>query len=396
MPLRLRPSHESCGSTGEANGFLSAQSIKVGPFRFAVSGSGVSVSAGVRGFRVGAGPRGNYVHMGLGGVYYRATIPRTGRAPRSGRAAVIPVHGGSQSTAIPAGTHGPMVDIDSIAASEIVDSSSQELLAEMSAKKNKVRLWPIAAVASLAAVAYALTLPWPVWPPVIAALIGATAIAVAYRRDILAKTVVLFYGMEPELEQSYELLHQWAAQLAGCARVWHIQAQAQVRDRKYHAGANQLVRRTTTSIRKAEPPYLKTNVETVAVGVGAQVLHFFPDRVLIYDAHGVGAVGYRELVLAVQPSRFIENESVPADATVVDRTWAYVNKNGGPDRRFKNNRSLPVCAYEELAIHSASGIDEVIQLSRTGVAQGFVAAVQALAQRLPAEHGYNHPSPMRM
>lgn len=372
-------------------GFYVRKSVKVGPFRFNLSGSGVSVSAGVRGFRVGTGPRGNYVHMGLGGIYYRATIPRRSgaagstHAPRalSSRVAVPPVP--VLEPSIPVGTHGPMVDIDSIAASEIVDSSSAELLAEMSAKKKKVRLWPLAAAATLAAIAYAFTLPWPTWPPIVAAALGVVAIAFAYRRDVLAKTVVLFYGMEPELEQGYGLLHERAAQLAGCAKVWHIQAQAQVRDRKYHAGANQLVRRKATSIRKAEPPYLKTNVETVAVDVGAQVLHFFPDRVLIYDAQGVGAVGYRELSLSVQRSRFIESETVPSDATVVDRTWAYVNKNGGPDKRFKNNRKLPVCAYDELTIRSASGINEVVQLSRSGVAQGFVAAVQALALRLPAE-----------
>ena len=84
---------------------------------------------------------------------------------------------------------------------------------------------------------------------------------------------------------------------------------------------------------------------------------------LIYDGRSVGAVGYRTLVLSVRRARFIESEGVPSDATVVDQTWTYVNKNGGPDRRFKNNHTLPVCAYDELIIQSASGLNEVIQLS---------------------------------
>lgn len=50
-------------------------SIRVGPLRFNLSKSGFGVSAGIKGFRAGTGPRGNYVHMGLGGIYYRATIP---------------------------------------------------------------------------------------------------------------------------------------------------------------------------------------------------------------------------------------------------------------------------------------------------------------------------------
>jgi hypothetical protein len=36
--------------------------------------SGLGVSAGVPGFRVGTGPRGNYVHMGRHGVYCRAFV----------------------------------------------------------------------------------------------------------------------------------------------------------------------------------------------------------------------------------------------------------------------------------------------------------------------------------
>jgi hypothetical protein len=59
-------------------GFYARKSLSAGPFRFNLSTSGVGVSVGVPGFRVGTGPRGNYVHMGRGGVYYRATL--NGRA----------------------------------------------------------------------------------------------------------------------------------------------------------------------------------------------------------------------------------------------------------------------------------------------------------------------------
>jgi hypothetical protein len=44
-------------------GFYIRKSIFAGPFRFNLSTSGVGVSVGVKGFRVGTGPRRNYVHM---------------------------------------------------------------------------------------------------------------------------------------------------------------------------------------------------------------------------------------------------------------------------------------------------------------------------------------------
>jgi hypothetical protein len=49
-------------------GFYVRKRLRAGPFRFNLSKSGLGVSAGVPGFRVGTGPRGNYVHVGKGGV----------------------------------------------------------------------------------------------------------------------------------------------------------------------------------------------------------------------------------------------------------------------------------------------------------------------------------------
>lgn len=89
-------------------------------------------------------------------------------------------------------------------------------------------------------------------------------------------------------------------------------------------------------------------------------MHFFPDRVLIYDAAGVGAVSYQTLLVTVRDRRFIEDETVPSDALIVDKTWKYVNKSGGPDRRFKNNHELPICLYQEMTFTSSTGLNELV------------------------------------
>jgi hypothetical protein len=55
-------------------GFYIRRSVKAGPFRLNLSKSGIGVSAGIPGLRVGSSPRGSYVHMGGHGVYYRQTL----------------------------------------------------------------------------------------------------------------------------------------------------------------------------------------------------------------------------------------------------------------------------------------------------------------------------------
>lgn len=361
-------------------GFYLRKSISVGPLRFNLSKSGIGVSAGVTGLRFGVGPRGNYVHMGRGGLYYRATLPPSSSSHSLPARPSSPIE-----PEIPSGTHAPLEEIESANISQIVDSSSRKLLDELNRKRAKTRLWPIVAIASAVILGVAISSSWPVWLLALLALAGAAGTYAAHTRDALEKTVVLFYDFDPDMEAAYAQLHTAASQLASCAAAWHIEASGKVHDRKYHAGASDLIRRKSTSIHKAEPPYVKTNIETIAVNVGRQTLHFFPDRVLVYDQNGVGAVGYQELRIDVGATRFIESESLPRDAEVVDRTWKYVNKSGGPDKRFKDNKELPVCRYEEITFSSQTGLNEVLQLSRCGFGSGLAQAISLLGKKMPKE-----------
>lgn len=360
-------------------GFYLRKSISVGPLRFNLSKSGIGVSAGVKGLRFGTGPRGNYVHMGRGGLYYRATIPSSSSSqPRFQPANTI-------EPVIPSGTHAPLEEIESADISQIADSSSQELLNELNQKRNKTRLWPITAAVSVFIVFLGLFNAWPNWLLFGILVVGFVVTYIASSHDTLAKTVVLLYDFDSEMEDAYGQLHSAAEKIASSAVAWHIEAQGNVHDRKYHAGASSLVQRKTTFIRKAEPPYVKSNIETISIGVGRQTLHFFPDRVLIYDSNGVGAVGYQELRINVKPSRFIEDGTPPRDAKVVDSTWRYVNKSGGPDRRFKDNRELPICLYDEISLSSQTGLNEILQISQCDIAGAFAEAILVLAKRMPQE-----------
>lgn len=366
-------------------GFYLRKSISVGPLRFNLSKSGIGVSAGVKGLRFGTGPRGNYVHMGRGGLYYRATIPSSSASPSQAPSQPRPMPANHIGPVIPSGTHASLEEIESADVSRLADSSSRELLDELNRKKNKMRLWPLAVSVTALVVIVGINAGWPGWLVLALLVAGLAGIYVAHSHDALSKTVVLFYDFDPEMEAAYGQLHGAAEKIASCSTAWHVETQGKVHDRKYHAGASSLIQRKTTFIRKAEPPYLKSNIETIAIGVGRQTLHFFPDRVLVYDSNGVGAVGYQDLSVSVKATRFIEDGASPRDAKVVDRTWKYVNKSGGPDRRFKANRELPICLYDEISLTSKTGLNELLQISQCDVAGAFAKAIAGLANKIPNE-----------
>lgn len=118
--------------------FYLRKSIRVGPIRFNLSKSGIGISAGIGGFRVGSGPRGNYVHMGRSGIYYRKTLASSRGAsagpasPRSDPARIPSA--GFQSDV------GPMREIESGEVTAMTDSSSVDLLKELDEKQGKARI----------------------------------------------------------------------------------------------------------------------------------------------------------------------------------------------------------------------------------------------------------------
>lgn len=354
-------------------GLYLRKSLKVGPFRFNLSGSGVGVSTGIRGLRVGMGPRGNYVHMGRGGLYFRHTL-----SPSSPRA-ILP-----ETPQIPSPTQASpaavaMVEIDSSNVLDMVDSTSSDLLAELNTKRRRMRTWPALAVLLVVVVVSLASIEVPPWILAVVLMSGAGLFYAAFNWDEVRKSTVIFYDLDPESAAAYQHFHEAFDGLGSSAAVWHIASSGNVRDTKYHAGANTLVKRHAVRPFKGALPFVKTNLEIPQIPVGRQLLAFLPDRMLVFDPGGVGAVGYSDIKFESRQTRFIEEDAVPNDAKVVDQTWKYVNRNGGPDRRFASNPQLPVTLYEDVRLSSASGLNELLQVSRLGVIEPFVGAAGALA-----------------
>jgi hypothetical protein len=55
-------------------GWYLRKSLKIGLLRLNLSKSGLGASVGVKGLRVGTGPRGKYLHAGREGLYYRESL----------------------------------------------------------------------------------------------------------------------------------------------------------------------------------------------------------------------------------------------------------------------------------------------------------------------------------
>jgi hypothetical protein len=354
-------------------GFYVRKSVSVGPFRFNLSKSGIGVSTGIKGFRVGTGPRGNYVQMGYGGIYFRQTFPTEHRHRQQ---YVSPQPSSSPQSNI------QFQEIESGNVSRMVDSSSSALLQEINSKSKKLAVWPWVLSFSVFVFVALAAGDAPSWPYWVFGPLCSIGLGIAIYADKLRKTVVLFYELEPQVESAYQNIHATFTLIKNCGRFWHIDSRGFITttyDWKVNAGADAIVKRRIIGPRFGLPPYFKSNILVPILPARGRTFYFFPDRVLVWNGRAVGAVDYKELNISYSEQRFIESESVPHDTRIVDKTWKYVNKKGGPDRRFNNNHEIPIVIYEGILLSSKSGVQELFHCSRTSIGATLKAAVEKIA-----------------
>lgn len=367
--------------------FYVRKSVSAGPFRFNLSKSGVGLSVGVKGLRIGTGPRGHYIQAGRGGLYYRASIGG-GRSqrPMHQKQQPIPVPRADQPISPVDGGQVVMVEVASADVLQMQDSSVSELVDDLNAKQARIPLGRLLGigVACLGLLTIMASGSLGQNGPaigIIVLLLALPAWAIGGWLDQSLRRSVLFYNLDSEAETKFERATKEYDALVACRGRWHIEAGGAVHDLttwKRNAGADHLVNRKAARLGYSLPKVLRSNITPPALGLGRRTFYFFPEVVLVQDGKKFGAVGYGDLQIRHQPSRFIESGSPPNDAQVVDHTWEHPNKSGGPDRRFKSNRRLPVCLYDAMHLSSRSGVNELAQFSRVGIVERFAASLREL------------------
>lgn len=357
------------------------RSVKMGPLRFTASKTGVSVSAGIRGMRVTAGPRGTYVSLGAGGFTYRTRVDGGRRRP-----APMPHAPGAPGldAAVDPGR------IATASAVALAASSPDQSLREISDRVNRISWFKVYLVLSatmLLLVAPALAV-LDGWLAVVTVALFALLAVPVFLWDRERRTARVFYDVDnEELLVRFSIVNAIGEALSRTALLWHVYSSVGTSDTKRNAGASQLVRRTVVRCRPGPLRGIECNIEPWSVPVGPQKLVFLPDRLVVNEGRQLAAVPYEALQVYGAPTRFVEDGVVPRDAWQVDTTWRYVNNSGGPDRRFRDNRQLPVLEYGELMLLSAAGIRIVLQTSSVEAARRAKLAFDELRRVAGRDRG---------
>lgn len=360
--------------------FYLRKGVSVGPFRFNISKSGIGISTGVKGLRIGSGPRGNYIHVGHSGLYYRSSF---GGHPKR--------QGSQLKPSSPAATDGDFERVEADDAPELINSSAEHVLEQINEKLQLIEIWKVVLWVGILAAFFAPFLSLPIKPEIAEGIIvvctcGALAIAAYF--DHIRRSVVILYNLEPNEREAFKNFIEEFDKLSSSAHKWNVEEQAANSDWKRSGGATRSVKQKVAYFGLRAPPVVQTNISIPAVIGGKWNVYFFPDIVLVTNGREAGAVEYKDLSIEFRETQFVVSGRVPSDARIVDYTWLYVNRDGSPDRRFNGNRQLPVALYQEVRFVSNGGLNKLLLLSKLQSEDQFIHSISTLGEivrRKPTE-----------
>ena len=334
-------------------GFRFRKSINLGGgFRVNLSKSGVGYSWGGKGYRV--------TKTANKKTRTTASIPGTGLSYTH----EFGNKSKNKSATPPKQQNTPVVDNNHYEAQEFKNANAKTLvsegLEEMLESANKALfLWRTNAVVFFVSLILGFGFP----------LFFLLTVACAVFGIYLKKNAVIDIEYTFEDDQLEEVNQRMKplVNMTKSKKVWWISQSSKVIDKKYSSGASHSVKREKCKASTQVPFPFTTNSIAVSFSSGKESILFMPDKMFIIQGSKIGALNYSDVTTSVHGQNFIERESVPKDAKIVDYTWQYVNKSGEPDKRFQNNKKLPICLYGQMEVRSANGVNTNILFSNPNI-----------------------------
>ena len=362
--------------------------------RLTLSPSGISTSVGVGPFRITAGPSGQH---------FTATIPGTGLSLRQqlpgnhnrGSAPPSPL-----PQFLPSGTPTPPL----AARVEQIESAGSAVLttpgiAEFRKLLDRARTEHAETVRELASsqtaerTATEAYLSWKngwllrrIRKARFVELEATAEEATAKRAELEEQETLARLGTQIDLPDSlkstFSRFSDAFVQLSRSSRIW---------DTVSHRAINQFAERTLAA-RAIERKLVRFRLGGCAViqsewqvphleNANGGDLFLFPLFVVYFvGEQSFALLEYKDVEFTCVRMRFHEEEAVPADSQVVGRTWAKTNKDGTPDRHFKENYEIPIAEYCKLVLQSTTGLNEEYMISSTPTCEAFAKEWNSLVQ----------------
>lgn len=192
--------------------------------------------------------------------------------------------------------------------------------------------------------------------------------------------------MDAEIENTYAKVLSAYKMLSQVAIIWDITREVTSDAAMHRMNTQAMVERVKVRFGYDSFEVLHSRYDALHMeNANGGDFYIFPGFVLMRNSKNeMGLMDLKSIEFSYSHRHFAETDTIPPDANIVDHTWFRANKDGSPDRRFKNNFKIPICRYGQIEVKSQQGLHEVYQCSNAEKAETFVRFMKEYQKILPA------------
>lgn len=193
------------------------------------------------------------------------------------------------------------------------------------------------------------------------------------KKQIENSYVSLEIDFDNEIKRKFDNVYEAFKMLTSSHKIWDVTS-AYFQDRvAMRSSASTVVKKREVRFSLKSIPYLKSDFQAMYFeNANGADLYFYPTFIVMYtNENNFAIIGIDEINFYQTFVRFTETGTIPRDSKVIAKTWAKVNKNGTPDKRFKGNYQIPIVKYGEIQLTTKTGVNEDYEFSNYELTEEF-------------------------
>jgi len=168
-----------------------------------------------------------------------------------------------------------------------------------------------------------------------------------------------------------------------CHKIWDLTSRQNTDQLRQRTIATESLERKLVSLRQQKSlDFIKSDVDNLYLpNLNGADLYIYPTFIVLFKSYKqFGIHDLSKVNVSLVASSFQEEHGVPKDTEIVGQTYKFTNKNGQPDKRYKNNYKIPIVRYGDMRLRSESGINDRYQFSNFDKFAEFAKSFATYAQ----------------
>jgi hypothetical protein len=178
------------------------------------------------------------------------------------------------------------------------------------------------------------------------------------RKAINESSVTLEVEMDADALSAYDQLLARFTDVLASQYIWDVTSASDIDRVKARSVAGLAVTRRRTKFELASAAGISSSQPSACLkNLNGADIYIYPGFFVMFNGPTqLGVLELSDLFVSFSRTRFVEQEALPSDSTRVGEVWERSNKDGSRDKRYADNKLLPVMEYGELEFRSSSGV----------------------------------------